>query len=133
MVADVDANGGTETVRLIAERGGGAVFSRADVSRAQDVEAIVQLAVTTYGSLDCAVNNAGIEGVLRPITEISEEDWDRVMNINLKGVFLCMKYELAQMLKQGRGAIANTSSCAGLGGVPTVGAYAASKHGVFWA
>jgi NAD(P)-dependent dehydrogenase (short-subunit alcohol dehydrogenase family) len=90
---------------------------------------MIKTAVDTYGRLDCAFNNAGIEGDTGPLHKLSEENWDRVININLKGVWLCMKYEIPQMLKQGSGAIVNTSSIAGLTGQATI-AYGASKHGV---
>ncbi len=129
-VADVDADGGLETVGMINDRGGEATFFLTNVSRATDVELLVNQVVAKYGSLNSAVNNAGTEGDLEPIVDASEENWDRVIDINLKGVWLCMKYELAQMRKQGGGAIVNTSSAAGLCGVPTCGAYVASKHGV---
>jgi NAD(P)-dependent dehydrogenase (short-subunit alcohol dehydrogenase family) len=130
VVADIDADAGRETVREVEEGGGEGSFIRVDVSCAQDVEAMVRHTVATYGSLDCAVNNAGIEGVLQPIVDASEENWIRVIDINLKGVWLCLKYEIAQMRTQGGGTIVNTSSAAGLCGVPTCGAYVASKHGV---
>ncbi len=129
VVADVMVEGGEETVRMIKEAGGEALFVKTDVSRAEDVESLIKTAVDTYGRLDCAFNNAGIEGDTGPLQKLSEENWDRVININLKGVWLCMKYEIPQMLKQGSGAIVNTSSIAGLTGQATV-AYGASKHGV---
>ena len=134
VVADVDVEGGQETVRMIKEAGGGAVFVQADVSKADEVEAMVKRAVQAYGRLDCAFNNAGITGpsFLRT-PDWSEEDWQRVIAINLTGVWLCMKYEIPQMLKQGGGAIVNTSSAAGLVGSPlgmSGAAYVASKHGV---
>jgi NAD(P)-dependent dehydrogenase (short-subunit alcohol dehydrogenase family) len=130
IVADVLVDGGEETVRLIKAAGGDAIFVKTDMSKASDVEAMVQKAVATYGRLDCAHNNAGIEGATGKTADYKEEDWDRVMLINLKGVFLCMKYEIQQMLKQGGGAIVNTASDAGLLGVPQMPAYVASKHGV---
>jgi NAD(P)-dependent dehydrogenase (short-subunit alcohol dehydrogenase family) len=100
------------------------------VSQAAEVEALIQKAVDTYGRLDCAHNNAGIAGDTARTIECTEENWDRIMAINLKGVWLCLKYEIPQMLKQGRGAIVNTASDAGLIGVRRAGAYVASKHGV---
>jgi NAD(P)-dependent dehydrogenase (short-subunit alcohol dehydrogenase family) len=130
VVADVLVAGGEETVRLITERGGEAIFVKADMTKAAEVEAMVNTAVTTYGRLDCAHNNAGIEGAMAPTAEYTEESWDRVIGVNLKGVWLCMKYEIVQMLKQGGGAIVNTASGAGLAGVPRMPAYVASKHGV---
>ena len=114
VVADVLVEGGEETVRLIKAAGGDAIFVKTDVSRPAEVEAMVKRAVDTYGRLDCAFNNAGIEGALQPTSEYDEAMWDRVMSINLKGVWLCMKYEIPQMLKQGSGAIVNTASAAGL-------------------
>ena len=130
VVADVLTEGGEETVRLIKAAGGEAIFVKADMGKATEVEAMVQATVNTYGRLDCAHNNAGIEGATGRTADYKEEDWDRVMLINLKGVFLCMKYEIQQMLKQGGGAIVNTASDAGLLGVPQMPAYVASKHGV---
>jgi len=130
VVADVVVDGGEETVRLIKAAGGEAIFVKADMARAAEVEAIVQKAVATYGRLDCAHNNAGIEGATARTADYREEDWDRVISINLTGVWFCMKYEIAQMLKQGGGAIVNTASDAGLLGVPQMPAYVASKHGV---
>ena len=129
VVADVMVDDGKETTRIIKEAGGESVFVKADVSREADVAALIEKSVETYGRLDCAFNNAGIDGELGALQDQSEENWDRVININLKGVWLCMKYEIQQMLKQGSGAIVNTSSIAGLTGQGTV-AYAASKHGV---
>ena len=130
VVADVGVEGGEETVRLIQAAGGEAVFIKTDVAQAADVEAMVKKAVDTYGRLDCAFNNAGIEGVVKPTVEYGEADWDRVLAINLKGVWLCMKAELQQMLKQGSGAIVNTASVAGLVGLSGFSAYVAAKHGV---
>ncbi len=130
VVADVVVAGGEETVRLIKTVGGEAIFVKADVSKAAEVEAMVNTAVAAYGRLDCAHNNAGIEGAMSTTTDYAEEDWDRVIRINLKGVWLCMKSEIAQMLKQGGGAVVNTASGAGLVGLANMSAYVASKHGV---
>ena len=113
VIADVDAVGGEETVQLIAQAGGEATFVRADVAVARDVEALVERTVEQFGRLDCAHNNAGIDGPLVPTTDYPEEDWQRVIGVNLTGVWLCLKYELRQMLMQGGGAIVNTSSIAG--------------------
>lgn len=129
LVGDVDSKGGEETCRLIKEQGGSAAFCSCDVTKAGDVEAMVAIAVKVYGRLDCAFNNAGV-GVMKTTVDCTEEEWDQVLNVNLKGVWLCMKYEIAQMLKQGGGAIVNTSSVGGLVGTAGVGAYVASKHGV---
>jgi len=130
IVADVVVEGGEETVSLIKKTGGEALFVRADVSKATEVATLISTAVATYGRLDCAHNNAGIEGTAATTVECTEESWDHIITINLKGVWLCMKYEIPQMLKQGAGAIVNTSSGAGLIGLPRSGAYVASKHGV---
>lgn len=131
VVADINVDGGEDTARLIQDSGGKAIFVESDVSREADVEALVSKAVETYGRLDCAFNNAGISGNVGASThEYSDESWERVMGINLKGVWLCMKYEIPQMLKQRGGAIVNTASILGLVGSPGVSAYVASKHGV---
>lgn len=122
---------GKETVDLVRAAGGDALFLKSDVSKAADVEMIVQKTVEKFGRLDVAFNNAGIEGNWIPIVEQSEEDWDRVIDINLKGVWLCLKYELRQMIKQGSGGtIVNMSSVAGLIGSNGAATYCASKHGV---
>lgn len=131
VVADVNVAGGQETVRMIKEDGGVAIFVRADVSKAADVEAMVNKAVDAYGRLDYAFNNAGTTGGFRaPTHEYPEDTWDRIIDINLKGVWLCMRHEIPQMLKQGGGAIVNTASAAGLVGFAPNPIYAASKHGV---
>jgi NAD(P)-dependent dehydrogenase (short-subunit alcohol dehydrogenase family) len=130
VVADIDEKCGQETVRVIKESGGQATFIRTDVSEAAQTEALIKKVVDTYGRLDCAFNNAGIEGEQALTADTPEETWDRVIGINLKGVWLCMKYEIQQMLQQGGGAIVNTSSVAGLAGFATLIPYVASKHGV---
>ncbi|MCE2462297.1 MAG: SDR family oxidoreductase [Dehalococcoidia bacterium] len=131
VVADVNAEGGEDTVSMINDAGGEAIFAYADVSRAADVEAMVNRAVETYGRLDCAHNNAGIEGPVGLRThEYPDDAWGQLMSVNLKGVWLCLRYEIPQMLKQGGGAIVNTSSAAGLVGMRGASAYAATKHGV---
>ncbi len=130
VAADVTMEGGQETVQLIKNAGGEAIFVKADVSNASEVEALVQQAVAAYGRLDCAHNNAGIEGRGAFIVNDTEANWERVLAVNLKGVWLCMKYEIRQMLTQGGGAIVNTASGAGLVGGRGSGAYVASKHGV---
>jgi NAD(P)-dependent dehydrogenase (short-subunit alcohol dehydrogenase family) len=128
----VNVEGGEETVQQIKEAGGEAILVHADVSKPQDTEAMVAQAVEAFGSLDCAFNNAGISGGRdRLLTaDYLEDDWDRVISINLKGVWLCMKAEIPQMLKQGGGAIVNTASIAGLTGLQGTVAYVAAKHGV---
>ena len=129
-VSDVVVEGGQETVRLIQEAGGEARFFAADVSKAAQVEKLIQDIVAAYGRLDCAHNNAGVEGALANTEEYPEEQWDKVLAVNLKGVWLCMKYQIPQMLSQGGGSIVNTASGAGLIGVAGMSAYVASKHGV---
>jgi NAD(P)-dependent dehydrogenase (short-subunit alcohol dehydrogenase family) len=130
VVADVAEAGGAETVQRIVAAGGQAVFQRADVADAADVDALVRRAVEAYGRLDCAFNNAGIEGAVTAPHEYPDDVFDRVIAVNLKGVWLCLKAEVRQMLAQGGGAIVNTASAAGLVGAPTIAAYDASKHGV---
>lgn len=130
VVSDINEMGGTETVMQIKAAGGEAVFLRADVSKAADVEALVQHAVAEYGRLDVAFNNAGIGGDLSPIHQKSEAEWDQVIAVNLKGVWLSMKYEIPAILASGGGAIVNMASVAGLGGFRMAAAYSASKHGV---
>ena len=130
-VAVVDiTSGGEETVRMIQDTGGEAIFIQADMSQREQVEAMVQQVINTYGRIDCAYNNAGIEGRLASTDEYPEDMFDKVIDINLTGVWLCMKYELPHMLRQGGGAIVNTASGAGLIGVAGMSAYVASKHGV---
>ncbi|MFC2000347.1 SDR family oxidoreductase [Chloroflexota bacterium] len=130
VIADILAEGSEETVEMIKKSGGQALFFKTDVSRADEVEALIKNAVGTYGRLDCAFNNAGIGGGASVTHKADEEHWDRLMNINLKGVWLCMKYEITQMLEQGGGAIVNMSSVAGLVGMMRTPAYVATKHGV---
>ncbi|MCH7842999.1 MAG: SDR family oxidoreductase [Chloroflexi bacterium] len=131
VVADIDADGGEQTLSAIKDMGGEGMFVHADVSRAADVEAMVDAAVNAYGRLDCAYNNAGIEGYYGGrLHEYPEDTFDRLMDINVKGVWLCLKYEIPQMLKQGGGAIVNTASVAGLVGSRRLSVYSASKHAV---
>lgn len=132
IIADREAEGAQQTVHIITENGGQATFVQVDVTSAREVEAMIGKAVEIYGRLDCAHNNAGVGSRPRaPLHECSEDAWDRVLNINLKGVWLCMKYEITQMLKQGSGAIVNTASIMGLvGSWSGTAAYNASKHGV---
>jgi NAD(P)-dependent dehydrogenase (short-subunit alcohol dehydrogenase family) len=122
---------GNETIALVRGAGGDGLFVKADSSKASDLQALVQKTVEKFGRLDVAFNNAGVEGKWVPIIEQTEENWDYVHNINLKGVWLSLKYEIQQMLKQGGGgAIVNMSSVAGLMGAAGAGVYVASKHGV---
>jgi len=124
-----------ETLDLVRDAGGDGLAVEADSSRAEDVRRVIEAAVTRYGRLDCAFNNAGIEGgkPFVPTAEYSEAIWDQVIATNLTGVFLCMKYEIRQMLTQDRGAIVNMASVAGLIGTRVGIAYGASKHGVIGA
>jgi NAD(P)-dependent dehydrogenase (short-subunit alcohol dehydrogenase family) len=131
VLADVVEEGGNQTLKMVQELRAHATFVKCDVSKWSDVEAAVAKAVATHGRLDCAFNNAGIEGEGGNTHECTEENWARVISINLTGVWLCMKAEIAQMLKQGgSGAIVNTSSGAGLAGIRGMPAYVAAKHGV---
>lgn len=130
VVVDIVVEYGQQTVEQIQSAGGEAIFLRADVSRAADVQHVVEQTAATYGRLDFAHNNAGIAGEVAFTAECSEENWDRTLAIDLKGVWLCMKYEIQLMLRQGKGAIVNTSSVAGLVGQPGAAAYCAAKHGI---
>jgi NAD(P)-dependent dehydrogenase (short-subunit alcohol dehydrogenase family) len=121
---------GKEVVDQIRAAKGEAFFVKTDVSKAADVEALVHKTVEKYGRIDTAFNNAGVEGNWTPLVDMAEEDWDRVIDTNLKGVWLCLKYEIPQMLKNGGGTIVNMSSVAGLMGTPAAAHYGASKHGV---
>jgi NAD(P)-dependent dehydrogenase (short-subunit alcohol dehydrogenase family) len=130
MVSDVSTRRGEETAAMVRETGAEAEFCKADVSRGGDVEKLIAAAVSKWGRLDCAHNNAGISGQMALAAEDTEENWDHTLAVDLKGVWLCMKYEILQMLKQGGGSIVNTASTAGLLGAVRMGAYAAAKHGV---
>ncbi len=130
VVADLAVDGGEETVRMIESADGAAMFCQTDVSKAADVEKLIEQAVSEYGRLDYAHNNAGVLGKAMPVADFSEEEWDRQIAVNLKGVWLCIRYEIPQMLQQGGGAIVNTSSAAGLVGMQALAPYTASKHGV---
>ena len=122
---------GNETVELIRAVGGDALFVKANVSKATEVETLIQQTVEKFGRLDVAFNNAGIEGAWVPIIKQSEEEWNQTIDVNLKGVWLCLKYEIRQMLKQGNGgSIVNMASITGLVGAAGAAAYSASKHGV---
>jgi NAD(P)-dependent dehydrogenase (short-subunit alcohol dehydrogenase family) len=131
VIADRNEDGGQQTVHMITENGGEATFVQVDVTSASAVEALISKTVETYGRLDCAHNNAGIaSGVPALTADYPEERWHQVIAVNLTGVWLCMKYEIVQMLHQGGGAIVNTASIAGLVGGAGGAAYTASKHGV---
>lgn len=129
-VALIDWVEDAETKSALDRLGAESIFIKCDVSQGAYVKAAVEETVRTFGSLDFAFNNAGIEGITAITHECSEENWDRVTGVNLKGVWLCMKFELEQMLKQKKGAIVNNSSVAGLVGFQNIAAYTASKHGV---
>jgi NAD(P)-dependent dehydrogenase (short-subunit alcohol dehydrogenase family) len=134
-VADVMAEAARETVALVNAAGGQAISLAGDVTQDADVRSMTEVLISTYGRLDCAFNNAGIAGwqvdaAGKKTAEWSEEAFDRMIAVNLKGVWLCMRYELPQMQAQGGGAIVNTGSIAGLAGLPTSSAYVAAKHGV---
>jgi len=130
LVADMVEAAGNETVDLIKAAGGEALFTQTNVARPADAAAMVAAAVKAFGRLDCAFNNAGVAGKIARTADDTEENFDHIMAVNLRGVWLCMKYEIQQMLKQGGGAIVNTASAAGLVGSHGMPAYTASKHGV---
>ncbi|MBD1879711.1 SDR family oxidoreductase [Coleofasciculus sp. FACHB-T130] len=138
VVADISEQGNQETVRIIEELDGRAGASllpkaiaiRCDVTRAEDVKAALDKTIETFGRLDFAFNNAGVEQKIAATADLTEEEWNRIVNINLRGVFLCLKHEIPLMLKQGGGAIVNTSSGAGVKGFKGQAAYVAAKHGV---
>jgi NAD(P)-dependent dehydrogenase (short-subunit alcohol dehydrogenase family) len=130
VVSDVQEKEGIKTVEDILKNNGEAFFIKCDVTKEEEVKNLVDKTIEKFGHLDCAYNNAGIEGELSSTIECSAENWDSTININLKGVWLCMKYEIPQMLKNGKGSIVNCSSIAGLVGLENIPAYVASKHGV---
>jgi NAD(P)-dependent dehydrogenase (short-subunit alcohol dehydrogenase family) len=130
VVADLDEEKGERTVDDIRAAGGDAFFIRCDVSISEHVEATVARAVKVFGTLDCAVNNAAVLADHRPLTEASVEEFDRIISVNLRGVFLGLKYQLRQMVLQGSGAVVNISSVNGLRAKPSAAAYNAAKHAV---
>lgn len=130
IVADLNEDGGAETVQCIHDAGGEARFFPADVANPDDVAALVQMVVADYGRLDFGINNAGIGGGWTRVADYPFAEWDRIIAVNLSSVFYCLHFELKQMLKQGHGAIVNVSSVAGLRGLARSAAYSASKHGV---
>ncbi len=130
VVVDRDEAGGEGAAASIRQGGGDARFVAADVTRSADVQSYVQSALDAFGAIDCFFNNAGIEGKVVPTAEYDEAVFDAVIAVNLKGVFLGLRHVLPVMLRQGRGAIVNTASTAGLAGSPGLSAYVASKHGV---
>jgi NAD(P)-dependent dehydrogenase (short-subunit alcohol dehydrogenase family) len=130
VIADVSEQGNKETARMITELGGQTLTVRCDVTQSEDVRAALDQAVHAFGRLDIAFNNAGAEQKVNATAEITEEEWDRIIAVNLRGVFVCMKYEIPLMLNHGGGAIVNTSSGAGIRGLGGGAAYTAAKHGV---
>jgi NAD(P)-dependent dehydrogenase (short-subunit alcohol dehydrogenase family) len=130
MVADWFEDKDNTTLKQIKATGGQGVFIKCDVSKSEDVRSMVEKAIASYDRLDFAFNNAGIEGATADTHECTEENWDKTININLKGIWLCMKHEIPHMLHQGKGAIVNCASVAGLIGFSGLPAYVVSKHGV---
>lgn len=130
VVTDRDAKAGQDTLQQVETLGATALFIQTDVTQAAQVEAMVAQTVARFGRLDCAFNNAGIEEEHMRLADCTEDTFDRIMGVNVKGVWLCLKYQLAQMMAQGGGAIVNTASVAGLIGAPKMAAYSASKHAV---
>lgn len=131
LLSDWDEKGGAETLSQAKSAGADATFIKADVSKSADVQAMIKECVATYGRLNVAVNNAGVEGERNHTGDYSEDEWHKVININLTGVFLCMKYELPELVKAGGGSIVNVGSTASIGGVSRMPAYVASKHGLW--
>ncbi len=130
VASDVNVKGGEETVEMIKKAGGEAVFVKSDISQSADVKALIAETVKAYGRLDCACNIAGILGTMGPFTDQTEDDFDRVIAVNLRGTFLCIQAELGQMLKNDGGTIVNVASIAGLVGSAGISPYVASKHAV---
>lgn len=126
-IVDVDRKGGEQTVELVKQKGGDAIFIQADVSKASDVERMIKATVDTYGRLDILFNNAGIPMSFTPVEEVKEELWDKIININIKGIFLGCKYAVPIMKKQGGGVIINTASISGVRPRPGLSAYSTSK------
>jgi NAD(P)-dependent dehydrogenase (short-subunit alcohol dehydrogenase family) len=130
MIADIAEEGGRETLQIITARGGETEFIRADMLCHDDIRRMVASTVARFGRLDCAFNNAGHRGGSTNVVDCSEQEWDLVLGLNLKAVWLCMKYEIPELLKNGGGAIVNTSSGLGNFAAPLTAAYTTSKHGV---
>jgi NAD(P)-dependent dehydrogenase (short-subunit alcohol dehydrogenase family) len=130
VIVDINREGGEETVGLVEDAGGEALFVLADVSKSADTQAMVRAAVDTYGGLDCAHNNAAISIKPHPLAEVPEEEWDRGIAVDLTSVFLGMKYEIPAMLERGAGAIVNTASAGGTVATPGSAAYIAAKYGI---
>lgn len=130
VVSDIDDAGGAQTVEEIRAGGGEAVYQHTDVASSDDASALVARAADEFGGLDWAVNNAGVEGAMKPIIESTSDEFDQVIAVNLRGVWLGMQAQIGAMLQRGGGAIVNVSSVAGLVGFPALSPYVASKHGV---
>ncbi|MFJ5698673.1 glucose 1-dehydrogenase [Arthrobacter sp. NPDC093139] len=130
VLADIDAIGNEETARLVEEHGGRLLAVKCDVTSSSDIQAVINQTVQEFGRLDVAFNNAGIEQPPAPLVDIPEDEWSRVLDIDLRSAFLCMKYEIPAMLKNGGGSIVNTSSGAGVIGIRGQAAYVAAKHGL---
>ena len=130
VVADIATEGNRETARVIEQAGGRSLAVTCDVTRGEDIKAALQSAVERFGRLDIAFNNAGVEQPIKPVHEITDAEWDRLVAVNLRGAFVAMKHEIDFMLAHGGGAIVNTSSGAGVKGFKGQAAYAATKHGL---
>jgi NAD(P)-dependent dehydrogenase (short-subunit alcohol dehydrogenase family) len=130
VLADIDTVGNEETARLVAEHGGRVLAIRCDVTSSSDIRGVVEQTVREFGRLDVAFNNAGIEQPPAPLVDISEDEWTRLLDIDLRSAFLCMKYEIPAMIEHGGGSIVNTSSGAGVVGIRGQAAYVAAKHGL---
>ena len=130
VVSDVHEQAGNDVVAGIKQKGGDAIFIKADVSKPGDCEHLVNKTIEAFGRVDIAFNNAGISGEANPIGDMSVQGWDRIISVNLSSVFYCMKYQLQQMVKQGTGAIVNNSSILGSVGFANSAGYVAAKHGV---
>lgn len=130
VVADISEQGIQDTARMIEEAGGKVRAVRCDVTKAEDVKAALHSTIETFGRLDFAFNNAGVEQPVMATADLTEAEWDRIASVNVRGVFLCMKYQIPLMLKQGGGTIVNTSSGAGVKGIAGQAAYCAAKFGV---
>ncbi|RPJ69239.1 MAG: SDR family oxidoreductase, partial [Alphaproteobacteria bacterium] len=130
VVADLRVDQGEEVVKRIHSEGGKAIFIKCDIAQESEIKKLINMTIETFGKLDCAFNNAGIEGDVADTTAATNDNWERVININLRGIWLCMKYQIPEMLRNGGGSIVNCSSIAGLVGFAGIGAYTASKHGV---
>lgn len=130
VISDIDEEKGNAVVEKIKNASGNAVFIKTDVSDAEQCKALVEKAVEEFGSVDICFNNAGISGESNPVADMTVEGWDKMIATNLSSVFYCMKYQIKQMLKQGKGAIVNNSSILGFAGFPGAAGYVAAKHGI---